>query len=207
MTTQLNNWNEAEVKRAERLWGHKTPQYTIDMFNFAIADSKSWLDLGCGFGRFLEYLLDHKEEPDYIGYDSSESMISRISERFPTYAPRVFHRPITTLFNHTPNSILCSAVLIHITLQEQQAVLKNLSTSKAKRITFDINSPSENYLTRSNLLTRHIKGSEGAFRMTWQSHYVMTKKVINLFPDYSITLSFYKLQSARHKVVYFLEKL
>lgn len=207
MKTQLNNWSRAEVTRAETLWGHKTPQYTRDMFTFAITSVNSWLDLGCGFGRFLEFLLTEEDEPDYIGYDSSQPMIDRISERFPEYSPRVFHRPITTPFNHDQESIICSAVLIHITLEEQQAVLKRLSLSNAKRITFDINSPSEHYLKHSDHFERYIKGSEGAFRMTWQSHYVMTKRVINLFPKHSISIQFYKLHSNRHKVVYFLEEL
>lgn len=204
----LNNWNTSEVKRAESLWGHKTPQYTLDMFDFITTGVDSWLDLGCGFGRFLEYLLLEVDEPDYIGYDSSQPMIDRISERFPSYLPRVFCRSITTPINHQQKSIICSAVLIHITLKEQQALLQNLSNSNAERITFDINSPSEQWLSKGKgHFERHIKGSEGAFRMTWQSHYLMTKKVFDLFPTYSINIKFYKLHSNRHKVAYFLEKL
>lgn len=199
---QINNWDSSQVERAERTWGHKTPQYTLDMFNF-LRPASSYLDLGCGFGRFLEYLLQHNPEPDYIGYDSSPDMIQRIQERFPHFSARTFTHDITHPIRNNQQAILCSAVLIHITLKEQQKVLKNISNSSPRLITFDINSPSENWLRRGTHFERIIPPG---FRMTWQSHYEMTKRVLNLFPDYNLKISFYPLHTNRHKVVYFLKK-
>lgn len=201
-----NDWSKAEVKRAERTWGHKTPQYTIDMFEFAIDNCSSWLDLGCGFGRFLEYLDNKKPEADYIGYDSSADMIDRIKERFPEYHPRLFHRDITAPINNNQESILCSAVLIHITLQDQEKVLNNIRAMNPKKITFDINSPSEKWLLKADHFERFIGGCEGRFRMTWQSHYVMTRKILKMFSDYHLTTKFYTVQVNRNKVVYMLRK-
>ena len=203
---KTNDWNEAEVNRAEKTWGHKTPQYTIDMFEFAIDDCKSWLDLGCGFGRFLEYLDNTLPDPDYIGYDSSPDMVERIQERFPIYSPRIFVHDITTPLNNAQESIICSAVLIHITLADQDKVLNNIKAINPKSIAFDINSPSEKWLLKGEHFERFIRGSQGNFRMTWQSHYVFTKKIIKMFDNYSLTTKFYKVRTNRHKVLYLLRR-
>ena len=203
---KTNNWNKAEVKRAERTWGHKTPQYTLDMFDFAIKDNTSWLDLGCGFGRFLEYLDNIFPDPDYIGYDSSADMVERVQERLRAYAPRIFKHDITTPINNPQMSVICSAVLIHITLEDQDKVLKNIKEINPKSITFDINSPSEKWLLKGEHFERFVKGTESSFRMTWQSHYVMTRKVLALFNNYDLTTKFYDVQTNRHKVVYMLKR-
>ena len=211
VNVNLNNWNRAEVSRAERRWGYKVPEYTEDMFDFAIGTSdpeiKSWLDLGCGFGRFLEYLESEVEEPDYIGYDSSADMVSRMNERFPAYMPRVFCRDITKPINNSQSSIICSAVFIHLLIKDQPKILKNVLDKSPKRFVFDINSPSEKWLKEKGThFERHIRGSEGAFRMTWQSHYEMTKQILAIFKHYRLSVKFYVVHHNRFKVVYRLEK-
>ena len=212
----LNDWNEKEVKRAERTWGHTFPIYTLDMFNFALASGASFLDLGCGFGRFLQFLNENSEEPDYVGYDSSEAMISRISKRFPDFLTRVFHKDITATITHPQEVVVSSAIFIHLTLKEQQSILDNILALKPqpKAITFDINCPNESKLgclknKQTESFERRIKitrGGETAFRMTWQSHYSMTEKVLKQFPKYNLTTKFYDLRQGRHKVVYMLSK-
>jgi SAM-dependent methyltransferase len=206
----INNWNEKEVKRAETTWGHTFPEYTKDMYNFATSKGSSFLDLGCGFGRFLEYLLDVKLEPDYIGYDSSPVMIDRIRERFPEYFTRVFVHNITDKITHPQESIVISAVLIHLTQQHQKVILNNISELRPlpKSITFDINSPSDRLKIKQSDFERIIlttKDSTGGFRMTWQSHYDMTDFVLQLFSQYSLTTKFYDLKQGRKKVLYMLE--
>jgi exosome complex RNA-binding protein Rrp4 len=102
---------------------------------------------------------------------------------------------------------LCSAVLIHLPLADQDKILNNIKVTNPLKITFDINSPAESYLARNGVdFERHIKGAEGAFRMAWQSHYKMTAKVLRLFNNYKLSISFYDLKGERNKVVYFLEK-
>lgn len=204
---QVNNWNIAEVKRAENSWGNITPQYSVDMFNFIIKGSKSWLDLGCGFGRFLNYLIDSQEDPDYIGYDASTDMVNRIRERFPIYSSKIFQHNITEPIVNHQDAILCSAVLIHITKEDQTKVLNNIKASKPSKIAFDINSPEESHIDKGGKdFENFIKGSEGTFRMTWQSHYGMTKQVISIFTGYSLTVKFYTVNKTRQKVVYMLER-
>jgi len=214
----LNNWNEVEVSRAEKTWGHKIHEYTKDMFDFAIGNVlhlassnepviNSWLDLGCGVGRCLEYLEARVEEPDYIGYDSSVEMINRIRERFFAYAPRCFCRDITLPINNAQQSIVCSAVLIHLPFEDQSKILKNVFDRRPIRFVFDINCPTEEWLEKGEShFERRIRGAKGAFRMTWQSHYLMTKQVIHQFPMYKLTVKFYDLRQKRNKVCYFLEK-
>jgi len=45
-------------------------------------DGRSVLDVGCGFGDFLAFLLDRGIEVDYTGIDVCEPMIARCRERF-----------------------------------------------------------------------------------------------------------------------------
>lgn len=206
---KLNNWTEKEVDRAESTWGQKVHPYSKEMFDFLIKDSRSWLDLGCGFGRFLNYLINSTDDLDinYIGYDSSPDMIARIQKNFPDFSHRTFLHNITDPIVNKQEAILCSAVLIHITLEDQQKVLNNILDARPKKIAFDINSPDEKYINEvGEHFERKIKCSEGLFRMTWQSHYKMTIKVQKMFKDYNYTIKFFPLQQRRSKVIYMLEK-
>lgn len=206
MPLQLNNWSLAEVNRAESTWGKKVPPYSKDMFDFAIEGCNTWLDLGCGFGRFLNYLTNFKELPNYIGYDGSADMIARLSENHPVYSSRVFRRDITEPITNHQDSIVCSAVLIHLPKESQLKILQNVKTSGPRKFAFDINSPEEETLSRRPYFETKIKCSEGLFRMTWQSHYEMTKHILGLFTDYQLTQRFYTVNKTRKKVLYMLER-
>jgi len=203
----LNVWSDKEVKRAESTWGQKLPQYSLDMYNFAIEGVNSWLDLGCGFGRFLNYLLTIDEDPNYIGYDGSPDMIARISERFPIYASRVFVHDITKPILNAQESVVCSAVLIHITAAEQLKVLTNIKTINPKKAAFDINCPAESIMKIKPYFEKVIKGAEGTFRMTWQSYYEFTNLVSKIFDGYKAEIKSYDLKQGRNKVLYMLERL
>jgi trans-aconitate methyltransferase len=204
---QVNKWSEPEVIRAEKLWGLKVPDYSSDMYKFAIKDCKSWLDLGCGFGRFLNFLIN-SEGPDinYIGYDSSPDMVNRFIERFPRFSSNVYIHDLTkSSINHLQESIICSAVLIHLTNEEQDFVFDSILKASPKKVSFDIN----NWVVdgKEKIAYRYIKGTEGAFRMNWQSHPEMTSKITNMFISYNITTKNYKLWDNRYKIVYMLERL
>jgi len=202
--------------RAETAWGHTFPTYTLDMFNFLIGNCRSFLDLGCGFGRFLQYLSENVDEPDYIGYDSSDSMLNRLIKRFPDYSPRVFLRDITDKITHPQEGVLISAVFVHLPRACQSIILKNLTkvTPKPRAITFDINSPHQAEIDRLKIKqTDHVERfirttNQGTsrFRMTWQDHEVFTTEVTKLFPDYTIETKLYDIKLGRNKVVYFLLK-
>lgn len=212
---KINDWNEQESQRAENAWGNLFPPYTKDMFEFAVASGDSFLDLGCGFGRFLKYLVKNLGDPDYIGYDSSKNMLGRINKNFPEYSIRNFLRDVTDPITHPQEVILCSAVFIHIVIKDQQKILNNISKliPKPKAFIFDINCPAEAIIDRlkskqSECLERWMKTKAGSsqFRMTWQSHYDMTKRILTQFTDYKLTTKFYSIKPNQHKVVYILER-
>lgn len=212
----LNDWNKREVTRAETTWGDTLPQYSKDMFNFAVCSGRSYLDLGCGFGRFLKFLDNNVDEPNYIGYDSSEAMLERIKEHFPEFNISIFLRNITDPLTHPQESIIASAVFIHLAIKDQQIILTNFLNvnPKPRAITFDINSPSEAEIDRlKNKQTDHFervlkttRDGSSTFRMTWQSHYEMTMNLLMNFKSYNLTTKFYDLANNNHKVVYMLEK-
>lgn len=207
---QLNNWNDEYIDLAERVWGKKRPKYTLDIFNFALNSGNSWLDLGCGFGRFLKFLLENRDEPDYIGYDSSKSMIERIHKNFPEYFPHTFHRDITDKIIHHKEVIVSNAVLIHLNQEDQTKVLKRmLESTEAKRnfsnfpkaLVFDINSYSNSppcgYF-------REVV-SERNFRMSYQDPNAMYGYLKSNFKKYSIKVKKYKMRKEVVKTTFFLK--
>lgn len=197
----LNNWNSVQVNRAIQTWGDQTPPYLIYMYESAISGGNSWLDLGCGFGRFLNYLTLKIEDPSYIGYDSSPSMIEAIRLNFPHFTPQTVLRNITLPIIHSQQVILCAAVLIHLSLNEQDRVLNNIMLNQPLTVVFDINNP-----IKDITYERIIKLSGGQFRMTWQSKTKMIQKLNKLFPNYTISHKEFPLNNDRQKVTFILTK-
>jgi len=198
----INNWNEIEVNRAKNTWGTTYPPHIKEMYNFAIKGMNSWLDLGCGFGRFFSYLLKNVEDPSYIGYDSSPSMLEQFSKNFPEFSPLVFNKNITSEICHRQNAIICGAVLIHLTLKDQEKILRNIFNIKPKKVAFDINC-----MPNIQHVERIIKGSRGSFRMTWQSQSNMTKQLMSMFRDYKITTQAHLISKGKYKTIYLMEKI
>lgn len=211
----LNDWNEKEAARAEKAWGKLMTFYTKDMFEFIYAPGEDILDLGCGFGRFLDWIKKEKESenPPYFGYDSSQDMIDRLLVKHPEYKLRIFRKDLTRPITHPAKAILISAVFIHLTVEDQVKILNNILPLKPLRISFDINCPNEGTLDRLKIkqieaTERTIKTQAGTsdFRMTWQSHYDMTRRILKLFSDYKPTVKFYDIKPDRRKACYFLER-
>jgi len=205
---QVNNWSKIEVERAESTWGQIVPEYSKDMFRFVIEDCNSWIDLGCGFGRFLNYLTEYEFEDyidNYTGLDSSPDMVQRIKDRFPKHDIFLHNIVEDSLEKfYEKDSILCSAVLIHLTNEEQDKILDKIKQLNVKKIAFDINS----FIVGDNEPEsyRFTRGKENNFRMNWQSFSKMTRKIYKMFPNYSLTTKFYKLSKDRVKVIYLLER-
>ena len=199
----INNWSAVEAARAENTWGHKLPQYTIDAFKFITEDTKSWLDLGCGFGRFLTWLDLAVTDPDYIGIDSSQAMIDRLLANHPTYETRVFAKDITLPLVHYQQAVICSAVMIHIPVTHQNKVLQNVKAISPYKFVFDINCED---LNGKDNVERFIKLTEHKFRMTWQDEDNMHGRLVKVFPNYDIEVAVYDLRAGKRKVVFFLTK-
>lgn len=203
----LNLWDDPQVKRAEKTWGNSYPKYTRALYNFAIKSGRSYLDLGCGFGRFLQYLIKHHpdDEFEYVGYDSSPFMIARIITRFPEYGQRCFVRNITDPIIHSAEVIVASAVFIHIPVDHQDKILSNINNMSRKplAIGFDINCPDKKVAEgRSSFETIMQPG----FRMTWQDPDMFAEMLAKKMPLYNFTSQSFDIGKNRLKYVFFLTR-
>ena len=203
----INLWDAPQVKRAEKTWGHKFPDYTQYLFFNASDEGNNFLDLGCGFGRFLEYLTNAVEEFEYIGFDSSLDMVERVVERFPEHKVNVFHQNITEPLDYLGlhrTIVVCSAVLIHLTVDDQYKILDNLLDAKPFAIGFDINCLPDKQLNDKYSVERVMPPG---FRMTWQSFVKFDEMISTKFgSDYSIQSEKFKLTGRRSKHVFFLRR-
>jgi len=190
-----------------KAWGNSYPKYTRALYDFAIKSGKSYLDLGCGFGRLLWYLIEYhpNDEFEYIGYDSSPNMINKISTRFPHYKHRCFVRNITDPISHPAEVVVASAVFIHITVADQNKILSNINkmNPKPQAIGFDINCHnSETLAGRSDFETIMPPG----FRMTWQDPHKFLEHLRVMMPDYSIAYDSFNIGRKRLKYMFFLSR-
>lgn len=137
----INNWAVKVVNRLERDWNRRPDHTTIGTFEMVSLLGSDFLDIGCGYGRFYEWLVaNRKSNFDYIGYDSSEHMIDKAYERNKQYNDVFFVKDITEPFDHEAEIILCNEVLIHLTYDKQIKVLKNINKTNAKSVVMTIQS-------------------------------------------------------------------
>jgi len=190
--TKINIWDTAQVERQEKMWGKSLPDRILDMYKASLNAGNIFLDLGCGFGRYLEYLEINRTEPfQYIGYDSSPAMIERIRERFPDHSSFIYLKDVTQPIRCSCDVVVASALFIHLTIPEQRKILTNILNirPRAKFISFNINTPPEEHLQHSAIMERI---SRHGFRMIWQSQYETLKILMGLFRDhYNISMKSY----------------
>lgn len=200
----LNIWDSSYVSLAERKWGRRIPKYTKDIFDFAIKSGDSWLDLGCGFGRFLRYLIKRVKDPDYVGYDSSPDMVKRIVELYPEFILRVFQRDITRHIPPYKEVVISNAVFIHLNFKEQQRILDNISKldPRPRAIVFDINS----YVGMKDKKYFVEETSERNFRMSYQAPEPIHKILDSKFRKYKIVTKKYNMPKGVFKTAFFLTR-
>lgn len=201
----FNIWDSAYVSLAERKWGRTMPKYTKDIFNFAFESGDSWIDLGCGFGRFLRFLVKKVKDPDYIGYDSSSDMIKRITELYPEFHLRIFHRDITRHVPPTKAVVISNAVFIHLKSIEQQKILTNISKMRPlpRAIVFDINSYTNMEGSRPYFVE---ETSERNFRMSYQDPKSIERRLKKLFKQFSLKTKTYSMPKGVYKTAFFLKR-
>lgn len=145
----LNKWTERVVGILARKWAKDTKAgYLInDAYELASQLGSSFLDIGCGYGRFYEYLLTRDRPFHYIGYDSSKAMIAKAHTLHPATRHNFFLHNAFDPFMHEADVVLCKDVFVHLTLQDQVRVLDVMSVSS------------------NNILVISIQVTEGATRI------------------------------------------
>lgn len=140
----LNVWDEKVAKRLQIDWNKALPFYTEEVFKMVERIGHDYIDLGCGTGRFLNWLS--KVKPGmfhYIGFDNSEEMLNLIDNSLITASVRIKKQNITEHIGKFEDFVLlCHEIMIHLNHEDQVKVLRVINDSKVKHsiITFQTNS-------------------------------------------------------------------
>lgn len=199
----VNIWDDAAVCRIKTSWYETVPPHVEVLFNEALL-SGDVVDLGCGMGRFLKYVKDHKSEVKYLGLDSSKPMLNEGKQLHPEYAHCFAHR---NLMRPLPEGVrgktlLCCAVMIHLPWEEQGKLLVNMLNSGANRILFDV-TVSKDDKHRENIIGN---SSGGKNYYVYNSAKRTDHRVQTLFKDkYRIRVDNYPCQKG-YRRVYILDK-
>lgn len=201
MRENINNWNESVVQRAIKEWGNSYPKYLLSAYQYACKHGNNYLDIGCGFGRFLNHLMQYKEETyNYIGYDSSKAMLEKIRKKINSDNHAIVYlKDITKPFEHTADFIMCSAVLIHLSPDDQIKVLQNIANAKPKHTIFDFNVE-----RRKNNIERTISLSNKPFRMTWNNKTWCISQVKKVFNESAIESREYPIRENKYKLFFYI---
>jgi SAM-dependent methyltransferase len=76
-------------------------------------DSPTVNDVGCGYGKYLEYLIKNYTKFQYRGYDLSNEMIKKASNQYPNY--KFFH--ITSLHEMTNAEYSVSSGIFNVKMK------------------------------------------------------------------------------------------
>lgn len=138
--TMINDWNPKVVARLEKDWNKRKHSYSSEVFALTNSYGNSFLDIGCGYGRFYDFLVEERSSKtfSYIGYDSSEAMITRARAKHPDITHNFYLYDITKPFKTDVEVILCNGVLIHLLPEDQKRVLSNMNRCLCKIIILTI---------------------------------------------------------------------
>jgi len=201
----VNNWDEAAAERAVKTWGTINAKWTHYAFEQAIREpSRSFIDIGCGFGRFYSYLCKHKQEFFYYGFDSSDAMLQKaVAKKRPDMSDKFSHHDILKPIlpnGAAPRVAICNAVLIHLPDIQQGIVLSNIRDLSPDRIIFDINCSPNPHLQVSRFRM-------GLFYMNWSDADKFHEVINRMFSHYQvIERKFFPIRGNKTKCVYRIER-
>lgn len=133
----LNQWNDKAVNKLEKDWNKNKNMWTQETFKLAANLGKKFIDLGCGYGRFCEYLSTCKinDNFQYLGIDNSSAMIEKAVKKF-SIANFAWENIVDVDFKKYLkfefDTALCNEVFQHLYEPEQIKVLKNIAQINAK---------------------------------------------------------------------------
>ena len=138
MGVMLNVWDVKVVRKLSARWGELQGADTESTFRLAARSGDSFLDVGCGMGRFYGYLLEKKKGLfTYAGLDSSQAMIDAAKERFPKGI--FFLHDVTEPFPPCQQDVvLCNEIFIHLLPDQQHKFICNLAAIGWRRLIITI---------------------------------------------------------------------
>lgn len=186
MMEGVNIWSDKVVERSVATWSRANNPWTKMAFKLA-STGDLHIDLGCGFGRFLKYLLEHKKTPfKYIGVDGSRSMIEKCTSTFLGLSVEdatFFVHDITQGLDFLKSSecvILCNSVLIHLPRWDQDAVIKNVSEVGPQVFVTEIQ-------TKEGYIGERVGEEMGEkFYRTYNDLKAFESRISKLFPGYLV---------------------
>ena len=188
----LNDWNENYVQKAWKQWGvNYGTRWWVKEATKAINAGDSFLDIGCGFGRFYRFLCAKKLKITYMGYDNSEAMLMY----HPAFSKVMMH-DIIEPFRHHADVIVCFAVFIHLDESAQNHVLKNIKDHTCHTAFFDM------HLTDKPNYERNHNG----FRMMYNNEKHLMEKLQMLFSGRVLSFTDYQIGKRIHKRVFRVTK-
>ena len=135
----MNKWSKKIVDILERNWEGRNQSTALKAFAMAADSGSSFLDLGCGYGRFYDYLKRNmKKQFRYTGYDSSSAMIKKAIAKYPEAEKRFILRDVTKRFQNNAAVIMCHDLFFHLRLKDQEKILSSINISSAKTVIITI---------------------------------------------------------------------
>lgn len=196
-----NNWTPKVVERLSSDWKRKGQPGTEETFYIAAKSGVSFLDIGCGFGRFYDYLLTVKKTFYYVGYDSSTAMIDKAKKLHPV-SECFFLKNITIPFIHTAETVFCHEIFIHLLPKEQEVILQNVKAIKPKTFIVTIQSNK-----KRETVIEYPKLEDISFRNVIQDEKDFEELLLCIFDNAKLEKFEYRLTKGVYKVVFVVESM
>jgi len=147
-------------------------------------DSSTINDIGCGYGKYLEYLIKNNKKTYYKGYDISEAMIKEASRQFPK--SEFYHINNLDEISNAEYSISSGIFNVKMNYSDSEWLSYILSTLKQINIKSD-NGFSFNVLTKyseKNYMRDHLYYADPLFFFDFCRQNF--SKNISLIHDYNL---------------------
>lgn len=100
-----------------------------DIFNSKI------LDVGCGMGHLVDYLIENQFSGEYKGIDIVDQMILRAKKRHPCYQFET--NDIDSIQNHSYDYVLASGLFAFLEFRFVKKILRSLFSCAIKGVAFN----------------------------------------------------------------------
>lgn len=164
-------------------------------------DSISVLDVGCGFGGFLDYLLKYKKLNSYVGIDVVEDMVKKAQKRF-SEDKAVFRCEnfLEAKFDNKPDFVVCNGILTQ--KLDTPAIEMDKFAHKMIRKMFELSNKGVAFnvmSTKVNFFANNLYYRNPSELLSWCMSELTTKiKLDHSYPLYEYTIYLYKDLGTEH---------